>query len=189
MRALFAGFGRGAAIGLAWGLVARLFMRLISTEPSFSWLGTAMILAFASLLWGLIGVVAAARAAGRSRWWRLAPLPGLILFGGAGLLLLPGAVAVGLILFVRDLRWRLVLVAIASAGMYYAIKALEDETLLGPRTQTLGNVLMVAATVWMGLGLHSWWRRWTPRNEESRGPATAGGEATAEASPAAYGRI
>lgn len=181
MRDLAAGFGRGAAIGLAWGVLARLFMRLISTQPSFSWLGTAMILLFSALLWGLIGVVAAARAGGRSRWWRLAPLPGLFLFGGAGLVMLPGIVAVGLALLARGQRWRVWLVAAASVGMYTLVKVLEDETLLGPRTQTLGNVLMVAATVWMGFGMHSWWRRWEP--------ATTGAGAIAEASPAAYGRI
>ena len=183
MRALLTGFARWFAVGLAWGAIARLFMRLISTTPEFSWAGTGMILAFAGLFWGLIGVVVAARAAGRTRWWRLAPLPGLILFAGAGLFLLPGAIAVALTLFVRDLRARLGLVAVVSAGMYAAIKLVEDDTLLGPRTQTLGNVLIVAATVWLGAGFHLWWRRWTP---DSR-PATAAEERAVGAGPAAYG--
>ena len=74
-------------------------------------------------------------------------MAGLILFAGAGMILLPGAIAVALTLFVRDLRARLVLVAVVSAGMYAAIKLVEDDTILGPRTQTLGNVLIVAATV------------------------------------------
>ncbi|WP_353509364.1 hypothetical protein [Intrasporangium sp.] len=183
MRALVAGFGRWFVMGVAWGAFARLFMRLISTSPEFSWVGTGMILAFAGLFWGLIGVVVAARAAGRTRWWRLAPVPGLILFSGAGLFLLPGAIAVGLALFVRDLRARLALVAVVSAGMYAVIKLLEDDTLLGPRTQTLGNVLIVVATVWAGAGFHLWWRRWTPDST----PATATGEGAVAASPAAYG--
>jgi hypothetical protein len=183
MGALLAGFGRWFAMGLAWGAVARLFMRLISTTPEFSWAGTGMILAFAGLFWGLIGLVVTARAAGRTRWWRLAPLPGLILFAGAGLILLPGAVAVALTLFVRDLRARLALVAVVSAAMYAAIKLLEDETLLGPRTQTLGNVLIVAATVWLGAGLHAWWQRWTADST----PATAAGEGAVGPSSAAYG--
>jgi len=186
MAALFAGFGRGAAVGLAWGLVARLFMRLISTSPGFSWAGTIGIVGMSAVLWGLIGVVVAARGAGRSRWWRLAPLPGLILFAGAGLPMLPGAVATGLVLFVRDVRWRLGLIGLASGGTYLVVKALEDQTVLGPRTQTLGNVLMVASIVWMGVGLHWWWRRWTPRSEKLPEPATAAAEVTAKASPAAY---
>ena len=100
-----------------------------------------------------------------------------------GMILLPGAIAVGLTLFVRDLRARLALVAVVSAGMYAAIKLVEDDTLLGPRTQTLGNVLIVAATVWLGAGFRLWWRRWTADSK----PATAAGEPTVEASPAAYG--
>ena len=143
MGALFAGFGKGAAIGLAWGLVARLFMRLISTEPSFSWLGTVTILAFASLLWGLIGVVAAARANGRSRWWRLAPLPGLILFAGPGMILLPGAIVVSAALAMRRVALRVAFLAIGLGGTYWAFNAFDDDRFLPARTQTLGYLLAV----------------------------------------------
>lgn len=184
MGALFAGFGKGAAIGLAWGLVARLFMRLISTEPSFSWLGTAMILAFASLLWGLIGVVAAARAAGRSRWWRVAPLPGLILFAGPGMILLPGAIVVSAALAMRRVALRVAFLAIGLGGTYWAFNAFDDDRFLPARTQTLGYLLAVVTVAWLGVGFHLWWRRWAPDAK----PATAAGERTAEASPAAYGR-
>ena len=67
--------------------------------------------------------------------------------------------------------------------MYAVIKLLEDDTLLGPRTQTLGNLLIVVATVWAGAGFHLWWRRWTPDTT----PATAAGEGAVAASAAAYG--
>ena len=183
MGALFAGFGKGAAIGLAWGLVARLFMRLISTEPSFSWLGTVTILAFASLLWGLIGVVAAARANGRSRWWRLAPLPGLILFAGPGMILLPGAIVVSAALAMRRVALRVAFLAIGLGGTYWAFNAFDDDRFLPARTQTLGYLLAVVTVAWLGAGFHLWWRRWAPDAK----PATAAGERTVEAGPAAYG--
>lgn len=169
MGALFAGFGKGAAIGLAWGLVARLFMRLISTEPSFSWLGTVMILAFASLLWGLIGVVAAARANGRSRWWRVAPLPGLILFAGPGMILLPGAIVVSAALAMRRVALRVAFLAIGLGGTYWAFNAFDDDRFLPARTQTLGYLLAVVTVAWLGAGFHLWWRRWGARREARHG--------------------
>ena len=183
MRVLLVGFARWFAIGLAWGALARLFMRLISTSPEFSWPGTAMILAFAGLFWGLIGLVVAARAEGRSRWWRVAPLPGLILFAGAGIALLPGSVIVAAALAVRRLAVRIVLLVVGLGGTYWLLTALDDDRFLPPRTQTLGYLLVVLSVAWLGAGLHLWWRRWTADSK----PATAAGEGTVGASSAAYG--
>jgi hypothetical protein len=183
MRSLFAGFARWFLMGLAWGAVARVFMRLITTSPEFSWAGTGMILAFAGLFWGLIGLVVAARRAGRTRWWRLAPLPGLILFAGAGMILVPGAIVVAAALATRRLALRVALLAIGLGGTYWAFNAFDDDRFLPPRTQTLGYLLAVVAVAWLGAGLHTWWRRWTADSK----PATAAGEPTVEASPAAYG--
>ena len=84
----------GLLLGVAWAVAARVWMRLISTEPSFTWAGTLIILAMAGVAGLLLGLVHAARQRGRSRWWRLLALPLLMIFGGAGLPLLP-AVAVG----------------------------------------------------------------------------------------------
>ena len=45
-----AGFGLGFLVGgRAGAVLARVFMRLVSTEPRFSWAGTLLILAFAGL--------------------------------------------------------------------------------------------------------------------------------------------
>ena len=183
MRALFAGFARWFAVGVAWGALARLFMRLVSTSPEFSWAGTGLILAFAGLFWGLIGVVAAARANGRSRWWRVAPLPGLILFAGAGMILLPGAIVVSAALAMRPVALRMALLAIGLGGTFWAFNAFDDDRFLPARTQTLGYLLAVVTVAWLGAGMHLWWRRWAPDAK----PATAAGERTVEASPAAYG--
>ena len=88
----------GLAAGVVWGVVARGFMRLLTTDPAFSWSGTLFILglsAVAGLAWGL---VRGARRTGRSPWWRLAALPMLLLFFGPGIVLLPGALGVAAVL-------------------------------------------------------------------------------------------
>lgn len=189
MGTLLAGLGRGVAIGLAWGVVARVFMRLLSTEPSFSWAGTIGIVGFACVFWGLVGLVAAARSAGRSRWWRVAPLPGLILFAGPGMVLLPGAVVVALGLAVRRAALRWTLAALGGAGTYWLLTVLDDDRFLAPRTQSLGLLLASVSVVWLGVGVHAWWRRWPAGSATAADgePATASGSVLGEASPAAYG--
>ena len=95
--------GRGALAGLAWGLLARLFMRLIATTPEFTWGGTLSILGLSTLLGHRAGSRRGrSSGAGRSRWWRLAPVPGLVLFMSPGMMLVPGAVLVALALAVRS---------------------------------------------------------------------------------------
>ncbi len=83
-------FGAGVALGLAWGVAARGFMRLITTSPEFSWEGTLSIVLSAGVIGGLVALVRLARRSGRSRWWRLLGLPFLLLFLSPGMLLLPG---------------------------------------------------------------------------------------------------
>lgn len=56
----------GAGLGLAWGLAARLWMRLISTAPEFSIFGTAAIL----IIFTLFGTFAGLAFATRRRGWR-----------------------------------------------------------------------------------------------------------------------
>lgn len=79
----------GCALGAGWGVLARIWMRLVSTAPEFSWAGTLLIIGFAALAGGLLGLVHAARRHGRRVWWRLVAVPGLVLFLGQGLVLLP----------------------------------------------------------------------------------------------------
>jgi hypothetical protein len=63
----------GLVFGVVWGIVFRLFMRLISDDPEFTVAGTAFILAYATLVWGLSGVQLAARERGWPWWCRLVP--------------------------------------------------------------------------------------------------------------------
>ena len=87
--------GVGLVLGAVWGVLARVYMRLVSTDPSFSWAGTLFIVGLAAVLGAVLGLVHAARTRGGRSWWRLAVLPGLLLFVGTGLVLLPAALLGG----------------------------------------------------------------------------------------------
>lgn len=86
----------GLLLGAAWGVLARVWMRLISDAPEFSWSGTLMIIGLSALLGAGTGVVHAARQSGRSRWWTLAVVPGLLLFMSPGMLMAPAFLLGGL---------------------------------------------------------------------------------------------
>ncbi len=89
----------GAAAGLAWGIVARLWMRFISDHPEFSWSGTAFIVGAATIFGTAMGLAWLRRARGGRGWWRLLGLTVLLLGMGTGSLMIPtvllGAVALG----------------------------------------------------------------------------------------------
>ena len=97
----------GLGLGLVWGVAARVWMRLISTEPEFSWSGTGMILGACAVGGLVLGFLAGARAAGWSRWWRVLGLVCLLVFLGPGLPFVP-AFLVGGLLFLRRVPLRLV---------------------------------------------------------------------------------
>lgn len=84
---LFVGFG------LAWAAGARLFMRFFSDDPSFTLQGTGSIVGLVLIEFIGLGAARGARLSGRTRWWRLAPVPGLLLFFGLGMVFLPCVVA------------------------------------------------------------------------------------------------
>jgi len=106
---------RGFAFGLAWGATARIWMRLISTDPEFSWLGTTMILVLAGVAGLGLGLIHAAKAQGRSRWWLLALVVVLPLFAGLGMVFLPALLLGGLAFGQRAVTWR-VLGGLGVAG-------------------------------------------------------------------------
>jgi hypothetical protein len=114
MRPVLRGAALGLVLGAAWGAAARGWMRLVSTEPEFSWEGTLMIIGLAAFLGLLVGAVTSALRHGRSGWWRVAVLPGLLLFMSPGMVMLPGCVVGGLAAARRTPRGWLVAVGAAA---------------------------------------------------------------------------
>lgn len=113
MVSLFAGGG------VVWGIAARGWMRLLSTDPEFTWSGTIVIVMIATLAWTGGGIAAASRNSG-ARIRVVGRVFGsvlcLVLGLGQGLLLLPTALLGGLSL--ARSRWsrsrRVLLGAIAA---------------------------------------------------------------------------
>jgi hypothetical protein len=86
----------GLALGAAWGVAARGWMRLVSTEPEFSWAGTLAIVGLGAVFGLLVALSWRARhAKGRRRWLRLVAVPGLLLFAGQGLPFAPAFLVAG----------------------------------------------------------------------------------------------
>ncbi len=87
----------GLLLGATTGVAARLWMRLISAEPEFSWSGTIFIVALFTLAGLLQGIALAVRRRGW-RWWAQLPVRvvagvgALLLGGGAGIVMLPAIV-------------------------------------------------------------------------------------------------
>lgn len=53
----------GAVLGMTWGVLARLWMRLISDSPEFSWSGTLYIVLVPTMMGAALGLAAARRSA------------------------------------------------------------------------------------------------------------------------------
>jgi len=162
----------GAVTGAAWGVLARIWMRLISGNPEFSWTGTLLIIGLAALLGGGVGLAAGARLAGRSRWWTLAVLPGLVLFLSPGMLFAPSFL-VGSLAYaqrnriLRAVGWAVIALSIVGSAL---LAVLEPE----PGVETtpglvitflIGFSLMAITLAWAGS--HIWRPR--PRSAPTKG--------------------
>ena len=110
----------GLALGAAWGVLARIWMRLISTVPEFSWTGTLGIIGVTATLGAGVGLVHAARRGGRSRWWTLAIVPGLVTFLSPGMVLAPSFLLGGLAWGSRGRVLRVVGVAVIVGSLALA---------------------------------------------------------------------
>jgi hypothetical protein len=162
---LLRGAALGLALGAAWGVLARMWMRLISTEPEFSWSGTLIIVSLAALLGAGVGLVDAALRAGRSRWWRLAVVPGLLLLLGPGILLAPSFLVGGLA-WRPHRTWLRVLGAVMLVGSVAGATWLVTADPEGAQPVTAGEVV-VFATGFAVLALGLAWassRVWQPQS-------------------------
>ena len=152
------GLAAGLAAGALWGVVARAFMRLLSDDPQFSWGGTLGIVGASAVAGALVGLVHGARVTGRSRWWRLAALPGVLLFAGPGSLLLPAAVGMAAVLLGRPVVRAVGVLLVAVTP----VVVVTTPPVAPTGEQLAGLALMLLSTAPLGWALGEVVRRWRP---------------------------
>ncbi len=119
----------GVAGGLVWGILARLWMRLISTDPEFTWSGTILILIVTTLFGLGVGGAAAGRRSPR-RWVRrvtrvLGAMSLVFLSLAAGMVLVASVVPATLALTERR-WWKPVRVALLALSLLPAKVVVDD---------------------------------------------------------------
>jgi hypothetical protein len=149
----------GTALGAAWGVLARVWMRLVSTEPEFSWTGTIFIVLLATVFGLCVGFAAETRRQGRSVWWLVSAVPALLLFAGQGFLFLPGTLVAGVLLARRSVVARRVawLALLVVPVLLWRDLRLDEDTMLSAPVR-----VQVAAVV--GMPLLGWWLAWHARD-------------------------
>jgi hypothetical protein len=96
--------------GLVWGVVARLWMRLVTTEPEFTWSGTLFIVGAFTIAATAQGIALAVRRREWPPWAQrivrsLALVLALPLGAGAGIIMLPVLVTGSIALGRTNWRW------------------------------------------------------------------------------------
>jgi hypothetical protein len=142
----------GAAFGLGWGIAARAWMRLITTDPEFSWSGTGYILGACTVIGLLLGAAEAGRRRGAVRWWRATGASALLLGVGAGIVVVPMALLGGLAAGRR--RWHpAVRAVLALAAAAPAVLVARDVwSTLPPLRGGLGVAVWAALAATLVLG-------------------------------------
>jgi hypothetical protein len=154
----------GAAAGAGWGVLARIWMRLITSDPEFSWSGTLAIIGLAALLGCGVGLVAESRREGRSLWWSLAVIPGMALFLSPGMVLVPSFL-VGALAFARRggiaraVGWAGIGVSVVGFPLLVALdpEPGSDTSRSQLAVFVIGFSLMATSLAWAGS--HIWRRR------------------------------
>ncbi|MEP6650743.1 MAG: hypothetical protein ABJA74_12675 [Lapillicoccus sp.] len=164
--------GLGFVLGVSWAVVGRVWMRLVSTEPSFTVLGTLMLLLMAGVVGLALGLVFAARRREGSGWWRVLYLLVPVLFAGAGLPLLPAVVLGGWGLRRGPLGRVLAALAILSAPVILVAMTWEEvNTWLMPYPDNVYRSILAAGGLVLG-GTAAWGSSvalgpWRPRPARS----------------------
>jgi hypothetical protein len=169
LRAALTGLGLGAA----WGVAARVWMRVISTSPEFSWSGTLMIIGFSAILGMGVAVSSVARGAkGWRRGLRLAVLPGMVMFAGQGMPLLPAFVLGGALLRRRSVAARVVaaLALVAPAVLIWRAERFNEETLNTAPLRVQIGLLIGMPLLATALALAGD-RVWGPLRESAQSPS------------------
>jgi len=102
----------GAGLGLMWGSAARIWMRLISTQPEFTIPGTVAILMIAGLFGACVGLAFAARRRGWLGWGHYVPRGLVVTF------FLPFGIAGGMPLMLTVLLVSLAASHTAAVGLW-----------------------------------------------------------------------
>jgi len=161
-------------------------MRLIATEPDFTWSGTGFILGAFTLASLGIGAAAAARHGGRSRRWRLTVLLAIPLFLSPGMILVP-ALVVGGWGIRRGRRARAAAAAGVLVGPLFLVQSAWEEVqrTLMPYPDAvylailgLGATLLAATLAWAASAALGPWapRRASPRGTTGDGPPPMGAD-------------
>lgn len=136
----------GALCGAAWGVAARVWMRIIATDPEFTWSGTLFIVAAATISGLGMGVVLASRRRRSARVFGVVTI--LPLGVGAGMLMLP-TIALGsaaMVLRRPVARAVFLVLAVLSAGLLIAPPLVAD---LPWSRAAIGVVLYLGLVSWM----------------------------------------
>lgn len=154
----------GLALGAGWGVLARMWMRMISTTPEFSWSGTLLIIGFSALAGLGLGLVHGARSRHRSRWWRLAVVLALPIVSAAQGVVFAPAFWLGGFAFAgrgpRVVRGVLALVATGPVWLIWATSDPVERSLVPAPTFVLGLLVLMTGVAWGGSQL---FRRWLRR--------------------------
>lgn len=154
----------GLALGAGWGVLARMWMRMISTTPEFSWSGTLLIIGFSALAGLGLGLVHGARSRHRSRWWRLAVVLALPIVSAAQGVVFAPAFWLGGFAFAgrgpRVVRGVLALVATGPIWLIWATSDPVERSLVPAPTFVLGLLVLMTGVAWGGSQL---FRRWPRR--------------------------
>ena len=166
----------GFALGAGWGVLARVWMRLISTSPEFTWAGTLSIVLTAAVIGLALGVVHAARRREGSPWWRLFALIVPVLFLSPGIVLFPAAVIGGWGLRRGPVARLVGAVAVLSAPVILVVMSWQEvETSLTPYPENVFRLVLAAGGLVLG-ATAAWgtsvalgpWRRREPAASEVR---------------------
>jgi Protein of unknown function (DUF3224) len=143
----------GAGLGLGWGIVARIWMRLISTQPGFSIAGTGFILATAIIFGACAGLAFVARRRGWQGWGYYLPR-GLVVF-----FFLPFGTAGGMPLMLTVLLTTLALTRPGVVSLWF-LAALTSLVAIGT---DIGIPISVAIIVTVGAVALTMWNWLAPR--------------------------
>jgi hypothetical protein len=163
LRAALTGLGLGAA----WGVLARIWMRLVTDTPEFSWTGSMFIVGLSAWFGLFVGAAAAARRAGGGRWWLLLAVPGLLLFASQGAFFFPGSLVAAVALSRRSRPGLALAVAVVAVSVVPVL--VWDAGRLNEDTMLPASTLAQVSTL-VGMPLLGLWLGWHARDLFRRAP-------------------